>query len=596
MNEVGRTRFLVELIKPSHYDDDGYLIQWWRGFVPSSSLSSIYGLALDAQARTVLGEGVDLEIAARDETNAKVPVRSIIRRFKRNSNRGVVLLIGVQTNQFARAIDIARELRAAGIQVAIGGFHVSGCLAMLPEMPPEMKDALALGITLFAGEAEHRLDELLVAAFENRLPPVYNFMADLPAMDGEPLPFLPIKYVKRYAGALGCFDAGRGCPFSCSFCTIINVQGRKSRHRSADDIEQLIRAHAAQGVRSFFITDDNFARNRNWEAILDRIIELKRRDRLKINIIMQVDTMCHKIPNFVEKSVRAGCKKVFIGLESINPDSLKGASKGQNRITEYRKMLQAWKRAKVLTYAGYILGFPSDTPETIERDLQIIQRELPIDIMEFFMLTPLPGSKDHQEMHLRGERMEADTNKYDAEHATANHPRMSAAEWQDIYQRAWHLYYSPAHIETLIKRAVASGMRTRRMTSMIFYFYGSHAYERVHPLQGGIIRRKPRTQRRPGFPRENPLRFFMRRAREMSATYVPGLWFFWRLERLRRKIENDPASKHYTDAALSPVADGEFGADLELYHATDSARRAADQARTRAGEMRQIESRGDAAA
>ena len=51
MNEVGRTRFLVELIKPSHYDDDGYLIQWWRGFVPSSSLSSIYGLALDAQAR-----------------------------------------------------------------------------------------------------------------------------------------------------------------------------------------------------------------------------------------------------------------------------------------------------------------------------------------------------------------------------------------------------------------------------------------------------------------------------------------------------------------------------------------------------------------
>src|ERR1019366_2411553 len=97
----------------------------------------------------------------------------------------------------------------------------------------------------------------------------------------------------------------------------------------------------------------------------------KRRDRLKINIIMQVDTMCHKIPNFVEKSVRAGCKKVFIGLESINPDSLKGASKDQNRITEYRKMLQAWKRAKVLTYAGYILGFPSDTPESIERDIQV---------------------------------------------------------------------------------------------------------------------------------------------------------------------------------------------------------------------------------
>ncbi len=584
-----RQKFLVDLIKPSHYDDDGYIIQWWRGFVPSNSLSSIYGLALDARERHVLGAGVDIDIEAHDETNATVKVRSIIRRYARNNNSGIVLMIGVQTNQFARAVDIARELRASGILVAIGGFHVSGCIAMLPEMPVEMKDAIALGITLFAGEAEDRLEDLLAAAFNNRLEPLYNFMNDLPAMERKPLPFLPMKYIQRYAGNIGCFDAGRGCPFSCSFCTIINVQGRKSRHRSADDIEQLMRAHAAQGVRSFFITDDNFARNKNWESILDRIVELKRRDRLKINLIMQVDTMCHKIPNFVEKAARAGCKKVFIGLENINPDSLKGASKGQNRITEYRKMLQAWKKAKVLTYAGYILGFPADTPESIARDISIIQRELPIDIMEFFMLTPLPGSKDHQEMYLRGEPMDPDTNKYDAEHATAHHPRMTAAEWEDIYKRAWHLYYSPEHVQTLIKRAVASGIRTKRMTSMIFYFYASHAYEHVHPLQGGILRRKNRTQRRPGFPRQNPLAFFARRAREMCSTYVPGLWFFWRLERLRKRIEKDPASKSYTDLALSPVDDDEFGDELELYHATDGARRAATQAKVRAEEMRRIQ-------
>ena len=74
---------------------------------------------------------------------------------------------------------------------------------------------------------------------------------------------------------------------------------------------------------------------------------------------MQVDTLCHKIPNFVEKAARAGCTKVFIGLENINPANLKGASKGQNQITEYRAMLQAWREAKVLTFAGYILGFPA---------------------------------------------------------------------------------------------------------------------------------------------------------------------------------------------------------------------------------------------
>ena len=563
--------FLLELIKPSHYDDEGYVIQWWRGFVPSNSLSSIYGLALDARNRQVLGSTVDIEIRAHDETNTKVPLGSIVRRFAGNRNCGLVLMVGVQTNQFARAVDIATELRSAGIKVAIGGFHVSGCLAMLPEMPPEMKDAVARGISLFAGEAEDRLDNLLVDAFEDRLAPLYNFMSNLPAMEGRSLPFLPVRYVKRYAGALGCFDAGRGCPFSCSFCTIINVQGRKSRHRSADDVERLIRIHAAQGVKSFFITDDNFARNRSWEPILDRLIELKRREHFKINLIMQVDTMCHKIPRFIEKAAQAGCKKVFIGLENINPDSLKGASKGQNRITEYRKMLQAWKRAKVLTYAGYILGFPSDTPESIERDIKIIQRELPIDILEFFMLTPLPGSQDHQEIYLRGGRLEPDTNRYDAEHATADHPQMSSSEWEEIYRRAWHLYYTPAHIETLIKRAVAVGMRTKRITSMVFYFSASHFYEHVHPLQGGIFRRKRRSQRRPGLPRENPLLFAIRRLYQMFTTYVPGLAYWWRLERLRRRIEKDPSAKNYRDIALRPD-DNEIAEGLELYHHAESAR------------------------
>jgi radical SAM superfamily enzyme YgiQ (UPF0313 family) len=573
------SRFIVELIKPSHYDDDGYVIQWWRGFVPSNSLSAIYGLVSDARERRALGPQVNIELEAHDETTSKINSNAIIRRFKRNQNRGLVLMVGVQTNQFARAIDIARTLRRADIQVAIGGFHVSGCVAMLPELPPEIKEALALGIALFAGEAEEHLDELLNDAAENALKPLYNFMQDLPALGGSPMPFLPVEHVRRYAGKLGCFDAGRGCPFSCSFCTIINVQGRKSRYRTAEDIEHLIRANVQQGVRSYFITDDNFVRNKNWEAILDRIIEMRQREHLKINIIMQVDTMCHKVPNFVTKAARAGCKKVFIGLENINPQSLKDASKGQNQITEYRRMLQAWKKVHVLTYAGYILGFPSDTPESIERDIKIIQRELPIDILEFFMLTPLPGSKDHQEMYLKGERMEADTNQYDAEHATADHPLMTGAQWKDIYERAWHLYYTPEHIETLLRRAVATGIRTSRMASMIFYFFAIQAFEGIHPLQGGILRRKTRSQRRPGFVRESWMRFAARRARDIVRTYVPGLKFFWRLERLRRRIEKDPANKTYTDVALT--IDHEFPAELELYHATESARVAAERARSR---------------
>jgi len=571
-----RERFLLELIKPSHYDDDGYVIQWWRGFIPSNSLSSVYGLALDARDRRVLGEQVEILVAVRDETTTVISTKQLIRKFGRNSNRGLVCLVGVQTNQYPRALDLARPLRQAGIKVAIGGFHVSGLMAMLPELTPELREAVDLGITLFAGEAEGRLDDILCAADQGRLKPIYNFIADQPHLEDRPLPYLPARHVRRYAEAIGSFDAGRGCPFSCSFCTIINVQGRKSRYRTADDVERVIRQHAAQGIRSFFITDDNFARNRNWEPILDRIIELKGNHKFKITIVMQVDTLCHKIPGFIEKAARAGCKKVFIGLENINPESLKGASKGQNQITEYRKMLQAWRKAGVLSYAGYILGFPNDTPESIERDIRIIQNELPVDIVEFFILSPAPGSKDHQQMYLRGEWMAPDLNLYDTEHPAMLHPRMTQEDWKSIYERAWHLYYSPSHIETLIRRAKASGIRTTRIVSMITSYYGLQAFEHIHPLQGGIFRRKNRRQRRATFTRENPLAFFIRRVRDLVGTYPAALRFIWKLGWLRRRIDRDPRA--YTDLALTPAVSDEYGAGLELFNATESARHAADRA------------------
>jgi radical SAM superfamily enzyme YgiQ (UPF0313 family) len=154
-------------------------------------------------------------------------------------------------------------------------------------------------------------------------------------------------------------NAGRGCPFQCSFCTIIDVQGRKSRYRTADDVEAIVRANAAQGITQFFVTDDNFARNRNWEAILDRLIELREREKFHIRLLFQDDTLCHRIPRFVEKAARAGCTVIFIGLENINPESLLGTKKRQNKIWQYREMLLAWRQHNVITYAGYILGLRS---------------------------------------------------------------------------------------------------------------------------------------------------------------------------------------------------------------------------------------------
>lgn len=227
---------------------------------------------------------------------------------------------------------------------------------------------------------------MLQDADRGELKPFYNFIGDLPHLEGQPLPDPNRGYLHHILGRVSSFDAGHGCPFSCSFCTIVNVQGRKSRYRDADDIERLVGVNQVQGSTSYFTTDDDFARNKNWEAILDRLIELREQEGIEIRPTIQVDVLCHKIPRFVEKAARAGCKRVFIGLESTNPDNLKAASKRPNRVAEYRAMRQAWRRVGAITYAGYILGFSDDTPEKIRRDIRVIQRELPIDILEFFVL------------------------------------------------------------------------------------------------------------------------------------------------------------------------------------------------------------------
>jgi radical SAM superfamily enzyme YgiQ (UPF0313 family) len=544
-------RFVVALVKPSHYDDDGYVIQWRKSWIPSNSLGCLYGIAKDIAERRALGPEVEVDILAYDECHTVIPVRRIIAQF-RAADAGLVCLVGVQSNQFPRAMDLAARFRAAGLAVAVGGFHVSGLMAMLKELPADLVAARRLGVTLFAGEAEGRLEGLFADVLAGRLAPVYDYMADLPGLQRQVTPLLPAPIVGRYAESLGAFDAGRGCPFQCSFCTIINVQGRKSRWRDADDVERLVRANLAQGIFRFFITDDNFARNRNWEAIFDRLIEMREREQLGLQFIIQVDTLCHLIPNFVEKAARAGCKRVFIGLENINPDNLLQAKKKQNRVHEYRRMLHAWRAQRIITYAGYILGFPGDTPERIADDIRTVQRELPVDLLEFFILTPLPGSADHQRLYQGGVWMDPDMNRYDLEHVTAAHPQMSATEWQSIYRKAWDLYYSDEHIATIFRRAKASGIKPVRLLNHIVQFYFTVAQERVHPLQGGYFRRKLRRQRRAGLPRENPFVFYPRRAAAVVETHLRLARYYLHLHRIRRRVEREETP--YTDLALTPLA------------------------------------------
>lgn len=577
MGRNGRPRFAIWLVKPTRYDDEGYPLQWWRSIVPSNSLACLSGIIRDALDRGVLGE-FDVSLHVVDEIHSKVDPARIARSIRR-AGSGFVCLVGVQSNQFPRALDLARAFRAAGVQVAIGGFHVSGCISMLKALPAGLVEAQVMGVSLFAGEAEEqRIDEVLVDAARQALKPLYNWLGQTPELGGAPLPLLPQEQVDRNINRYASFDLGRGCPFECSFCTIINVQGRKSRFRTPDDLEAIIRANAAIGVSRFFLTDDNFARNRHWEPLLDRLIALQD-EGLTVRMAIQVDTLAHRIDGFIDKCVKAGADQIFIGLENVNPDNLEAANKRQNRVEEYRDMFLAWKRHAVVITCGYIVGFPNDSYESVMRDIALLKHELPVDTLYLNYLTPLPGSEDHRRLSEAGVWMDPDLNKYDLNHRVTHHPTMSDEEWERAYRDAHREFYSWDHMERIIRRMAALGSNKRLTTiNRLAAYREAVRLEHVAKLEAGYVRIKRRNQRRPGLPREGWLSFWASYLRHLAMSLGGSLATYVRLYRLMRRITTDPARFAYTDRAISRGGSGIASPLLTETRATPHSVRRAERA------------------
>ena len=547
-----RRRFQLFLIRPSHYDADGYVIQWLRSVVPANSLAALYGLALDCQARGVLGDDVELVVTAYNETNTRIRPERIARAIRKSGGLGMVGLVGVQSNQFPRAMDLARKLRAAGIQVCIGGFHVSGCLAMLPEMPADLKEALDarhLALRRRGGGAARRR---AARRARRRMKPIYNFMDDLPALEDAVLPILPAVRVGRTVGRPRASMPGAAVPSSarsapsstCRAASRAIARPTTSRRSSA--------AISRRGSTTSSSPTTISRATSNWEAIFDRLDRDARKGGHLLRFIIQVDTLCHKLPQLHREGGPCRRHPRLHGAGEHQPESLLGAKKRQNHIAEYRTMLLEWKRVGCYTYAGYILGFPADTPESIVRDIKIIQRELPLDILEFFYLTPLPGSEDHKRLWLKGAPLDPDMNKYDLEHVCTAHPVMSKEEWERAYRLAWETYYTPEHMETVMRRAVAKDMSPGKILFLLMWFSCCLEIEGVHPLEGGLVRIKVRKDRRPGFPVESVLAFYPKYWAGLVAKYVKIARRVWRLARVRCGHQARPQGARIHGHRLAP--------------------------------------------
>jgi hypothetical protein len=124
------------------------------------------------------------------------------------------------------------------------------------------------------------------------------------------------------------------------------------------------------------------------------------------------------------------------------------------------------------------------------------------------VLTPLPGSEDHKVLFEKNVWMDPDMNKYDVEHVVTAHPKMTQQEWEGAYRSSWGIYYTDEHLETIVRRAYASGINIRSLMPVLFWFSSAIAIEDMHPLQWGILRLKYRRDRRSGLPIEPALVFY----------------------------------------------------------------------------------------
>jgi radical SAM superfamily enzyme YgiQ (UPF0313 family) len=535
----------IVLIKPSKYDDDGYVIRFWKGVLPSNTLNVLHGLTEAVKTSGAFGE-LKIEIVTFDETTEKLPVRKIIRWSRRSSTKVVVGLVGVQTNQFPRAFDLARQFRSAGIDVIIGGFHTSGTINMLGEQEPDIQSLVKESISIVSGEVEENWAEILADALHGRLKPIYSFAQDLQNLidiGSAPLPRISPKTMRRFAKpSFGTADTSRGCPFACSFCTIINVQGRKMRERSPESIAEMLRTNYREhGVSFYFFTDDNFARKKLWRETFEEIIKLKK-EGIKISFMMQVD-LARKPKDFVRLAAEAGCTQVFIGMESVNPQNLQAEGKGQNKVEEYQKIINEWHDAGIVVHTGYIIGLPFDTKQQVPQDIRYLMDVIQPDQASFFMLTPLPGSHDHREMKKRGEWMDPDFNKRDSFHATIEHPNMTAEEWTETYQEAWKRFYSKENMIKILSRWNHQPRNYWNLMSIFFWYKNAAVIEREHPMIAGFFRLKERLSRRPGLPIDPVPVHLWKRAKEVVHLFISWAKFLKEMEEVwlqtRKKSEQE---------------------------------------------------------
>lgn len=462
----------VVIIKPSKYLADGFVERFRRGFMPNSTVPYMRSMVPPEV------DGMPVETHSVDEY-----VHTDLKYLKLLShpqgNRTLVALVGVQSHQFHRALDLAAYAHSHGCLTVIGGPHVMTCDTSMLH---------GCGVSFAQAEAELVWPEILHDAATGELQPVYGNDRRWQQELASPVLAPPSRndLVRYVIPMLGVYPA-RGCPFLCNFCSVTKIAGRRIRSQSIATTLASLRAAKAAGVRTIMFTSDNFNKYPEAEELLAAMAE----EKLGLKFFVQCDTQIARQGHLVELLGRAGCFQMFVGAESFNRQTLLAAQKGQNRPETYRDIVRLCREHGISSHFSNIIGFPQDTEQEVYEHLKVL-RELAPTWASFYILCPIPGTEQYDDFLAERLITEQNLDRFDTTCLTWRHPMLSRQRLSELLFECYRKFFSLDHALQNIRNLPfrnGTGRLAETMGSLAMSLFVRYcAWQQTHPMSGGVTR------------------------------------------------------------------------------------------------------------
>lgn len=446
----------ILFIYPTRLDREQTPIKYKKAFLPPLALAILNGLTPRHHDVRVIND--------------------IVENIDFSSDYDLVAITAM-TTQIGRAYQIADKFRKLGVRVIIGGIHAT----VLPEEAKKHADSVVIG------EADNIWEDILIDFEGNRFKDFYKDDSRpdlqrliLPRWDNMNLSIYPKPFGHKLP-KMPLFTT-RGCVFNCKFCSVSKYFGKTFRFKPIDHV---IKEIEHTQTNSFLFVDDNIACNIDYSRELFK--ELIKKD---INWFSQISTTVLKTPEIIDLAAKSGCTSLFIGIESINSESLKSVSKNFNKVEQYEELFARLRKAGIKPFPSIIFGLDEDTPEQFNTTIKFLMKNK-IGNAYFWILTPLPGTKLYEEMDEDGRILSADWSRYNLSDVVFQPKNFTPDELYDGYWKTFQEFFSLKNIAVrlLYNAPIARNPMDALFRSLYYQlYYRKKVNSYDHPLSGGIKR------------------------------------------------------------------------------------------------------------